>query len=92
MVSSFFPFVLDLLLLDEPKSAVVRPPVNMCDGSADSAPAALTVDTTARTHVLKDPFLIDRAGVIDLIFSILGQPITSCTIVELELFSGTNQY
>ena len=56
MVSSFFPFVLDLLLLDEPKSEVVTPLVNKYNWIADSAPAALTVDTTARTHVSKDPF------------------------------------
>ena len=61
------------MLLDELKSEVLTPPVCMYDGSADSAPAALTVDTTARTQVSKDPFLIDWAGVTDISFSMLGQ-------------------
>jgi hypothetical protein len=47
------------MLLEEPKSVVITPPVNMYDERADSAPAALTVDMTARTHVSNDPFLID---------------------------------
>ncbi len=58
-------------MLDELKSEVFTPPVYMYDGSADFAPAALTVDTTARTQVSKDPFLIDWAGVTDFSFNIV---------------------
>jgi hypothetical protein len=47
------------LLLEELKLEVVTPPVNMYDESADYAHVALTMDTTARTHVSTDPFLID---------------------------------
>ena len=80
MVSSLFPFaffVLDLFLLDEPESKVVTPPVIMYDGRADYAHAALTVDTTARTHVSNDPFLIDWTSVTDFSLSILSQAIKS---------------
>jgi len=60
--SSLFSFVFSVLylsLLDEPESKVVTPLVNMYNGRTDYALAALTVDTTVRTHVSNDPFLID---------------------------------
>ncbi len=80
-MSSCFPFTLDLLMLDELKSEVFTPPVYIHEGSADSAPAALTVDTTARTQVSKDPFLIDWAGVTDFSFNIV---ISQSPVVQRE--------
>jgi hypothetical protein len=37
----------------------MTPPVYINEGSANSAPAALTVDITTNTHISNDQFLID---------------------------------
>jgi hypothetical protein len=55
----FLTFPLSLLLNDELAAEKLTPLGYIYEGRADSAPAVLTVVTTANDLVSNDPFLID---------------------------------